>query len=188
MPDTDPDTQQPADPPDGSDLCLQCGLCCSGALFSRAPLAAEEAERCYSLGLSRYEHRGAPWFGLPCTRLDGTRCTIYEGRPAVCRTFRCRVLRRFEDGRIGRDAALEAIATARNLLDRAARHGPEARLAEFRRQALRDAEAALRPDAPPEARRQAGQMLLDCLAADEFLDAEFRLRKSAQKMGDADAA
>lgn len=116
-------------PPSGSDLCIQCGLCCNGALFGFVPLTAEEQ------ALPRHRAHGER-MPLPCEFLDGRKCTIYgEGPPRVCGEFRCRLLRRFEAGDVTLEDAMEEVAEAHRLHDAVCETlPPDTRLAEAYRE------------------------------------------------------
>jgi hypothetical protein len=98
---------------DGSQLCTACGLCCNGVLHPYATLFDAEIEQAREIGLDVFSHEGWPAFHLPCTRLDGAHCTVYERRPRVCAAFRCRLLRRLHDGEVGLDEALAIVGEAK---------------------------------------------------------------------------
>ena len=89
-----------------SELCLSCGLCCDGSLFQLVKLEPGEAQS----GLRLVPAHDA--FAQPCGCLTGTRCDIYDDRPAACRRFRCRLLAHV--GPIG--PALAIVARTRELL------------------------------------------------------------------------
>lgn len=123
----------PSDVNSDSDLCLSCGLCCSGLLHLHALLEREEVASARALGLE-VAGEGKPVFSLPCTRFNG-RCTIYEDRPHSCRTFRCALLQRLDSGDTSFQSATSVVSEARRLIDqaRAAVH-PGRLVTEFRRQ------------------------------------------------------
>ncbi len=76
-----------------STLCLHCGLCCNGSLFTHiAPRPGElEVLRAAGARVRLVERRdGSCVIGLPCPALEGTRCSAYEQRPVGCRDFVCR--------------------------------------------------------------------------------------------------
>jgi Fe-S-cluster containining protein len=99
----------------GSSLCLSCGLCCSGAIYSWAPLQDDEPET-YSSKVKVVEVDGELRMELGCPCLDGARCGIYhEGRPTVCGEYKCSLLRRTEHGSIELEAAKATVARAREL-------------------------------------------------------------------------
>lgn len=99
--------------PDGSALCLSCGLCCDGTLFKGAQTASDEFPRLRELGLPVFEsHPGKFKFKLPCAMFDG-KCSIYEqGRPRICGVFECRLLENHLAGRIGLDDAKQLVQRA----------------------------------------------------------------------------
>jgi uncharacterized protein len=101
----------PSPPPNGSNLCLPCGLCCDGSLFERARLQAGEESFATSLGMAVLDKGGG--FYLPCPLFKSC-CTIYnQPRPAVCADFKCKLLRNYENGQIGLSESLEKVQRAR---------------------------------------------------------------------------
>jgi len=76
-------------------LCMTCGLCCTGHLFSWVQIKATERSRLQQLGLTIIQpsprHHG---FRQPCPMWDGE-CAIYRSKtyPSGCRSFNCRLLR-----------------------------------------------------------------------------------------------
>lgn len=108
----------PDDRSRGSELCTQCGLCCSGALHSAAVLDSDEIESALVLGLHVLD-REKPGFALPCPRLQGTVCTIYESRPRVCARYKCQLLLDVEAGATKFGDAVAKVATAKDLVRRA---------------------------------------------------------------------
>src|SRR5437899_7968072 len=94
----------------GESLCLECGLCCNGVIFSDVKLQAEDdAFRLRRLGLSVASPSSGVEVGRfrqPCSALDGCRCTIYADRPKYCREFECLVLKGFRRGRLQAAGAL----------------------------------------------------------------------------------
>ncbi|HEX3425003.1 MAG TPA: YkgJ family cysteine cluster protein [Acidimicrobiales bacterium] len=89
-------------------ICLACGLCCDGTLFARTQLAGEEIVR-----LGRRHGTMAASMPQPCACLKDGRCGIYDERPQVCRSFRCTLLERHQDGQVGREESLRVIAAAK---------------------------------------------------------------------------
>ncbi|HEX7861643.1 MAG TPA: YkgJ family cysteine cluster protein [Verrucomicrobiae bacterium] len=84
------------DDSDASSLCVECGLCCDGSLFSEVELASDdEGAALESVGLQIEDSDDDEPAVLmqPCGALCGTRCSIYAQRPECCRTFECKVLR-----------------------------------------------------------------------------------------------
>ena len=92
-----------------SDLCLACGLCCDGSIFSHVELDEEDRERL------EIDEGCEPRLSFPCKHLSGTRCTIYPKRPKVCASYRCKTLTAFELGMISHDDAHDVIREAARL-------------------------------------------------------------------------
>ena len=99
----------------GSDLCTQCGLCCTGALHDNAVAQTAEIEQLRSRGFeisSAEKHL----FPLPCGFLKGTSCSIYHERPRACSNYRCRLLQEVEAGTTDAAAAIMKVHEAQRLL------------------------------------------------------------------------
>ncbi len=155
----------------GSDICADCGLCCDGTVFPNAHAEPHEAERLAQFGLTF--NPGENTFDLPCPRLDGPRCTIYNDRFITCRAFRCELLKAFMDGSTSLDEARASIATAKELLADALQVAPDARYAPRRFQIIIESITQSFTAEPDEAAR-----LVDVhqrtLAAERFIAATFR--------------
>jgi hypothetical protein len=79
--------------PDGSELCLQCGLCCDGTLFSYINLEEGEREFVESLGLEVVFDGDLVCSPEPCPAFTGGCCSLYQrGRPETCGSDRCGLL------------------------------------------------------------------------------------------------
>lgn len=97
-------------------ICVECGVCCSGALFDTVPLAADEERSLADLfAVERIDER--PQFRLRCPHLSDCRCTVYAKRPEICRQYRCKTLIELSDGAIAREEALRRIAAIRQAID-----------------------------------------------------------------------
>lgn len=115
-----PLTPSEADPDDGlavdstsiGSLCISCGLCCDGTLFDEVPLSPSEGASALWSGLYD-EDREA--MSPPCTWHDGHLCTVYEDRPAACRSFECLLILRIRRGEVSWDEAREAITAMKSL-------------------------------------------------------------------------
>ena len=101
-------------PSPGSALCVQCGLCCTGALHDAAVLDPDEVSPALAVGLPVLD-RKRPGFKLPCPKLEGTMCSIYGNRPRVCGRYRCNLLQEFEAGNVALSDALDRVKTAKAL-------------------------------------------------------------------------
>jgi uncharacterized protein len=92
--------------------CVGCGLCCDGTIFERERTSADEVDRLRSEGLTVVEEGNNYYFQHPCRFADHGRCTIYETRFAVCRTFRCKVLKAYQKGEIELEEAKHRVNKA----------------------------------------------------------------------------
>lgn len=104
-------------PRDGSNLCLECGLCCDGTLFSNITVVADERAYVESLGLQVAED---PVVGLaapqPCSAFVDGCCALYQvGRPATCGDYQCSIVRGFTGGTANLDDCLSVIRLVRSL-------------------------------------------------------------------------
>jgi hypothetical protein len=144
--------------------CVGCGLCCDGTMFERVRAEAEEEQRILNSGLSLDEEKGIRYFPLPCPHSVGGRCGIYEGRFTKCRTFRCKLLKAYHDGKIDIREAAEKIGNALKLRDAVAAQEPEAVLLTERIRIRRQANFA----------KERSKLLLHMAALDYYLDVHFR--------------
>lgn len=110
------------------DICLACGLCCTGAIFADVRLQpGDEPSPLQASGLplrlspprklSVPAHPAAVpvrsfRFSQPCVCFDACGCRIYASRPRHCRLFECGVLRSLKAGRTTRKTALRIIHSA----------------------------------------------------------------------------
>lgn len=95
-------------------LCPACTLCCNGVLFADVRLQeGDDTQRLAALGVVLKRGSSITRFLQPCGCLDGKLCRIYRDRPARCRKFECRLLKRAEAGEVSERAALRSIRNAR---------------------------------------------------------------------------
>lgn len=147
-------------------LCTACGLCCTGALHTKARLDPDEVEPAAMAGLPVRFDDPTLSFSLPCPKLEGTICTIFPKRPRVCGAYACRLLEEVSRGR-SLDHALPLVVEAQRL--------------------VQETFAVLPPDTSlPRARdlRATGQAsaaaTLRTFALDHFLDRHFRAANESQ--------
>jgi len=90
-----------------SNLCLDCGMCCDGTLFENFRIKYPKESHLFSIDQQYIPQR--------CEHLDNCNgCKIYEKRPKVCSTYKCPVLRKYEEGDISFQNALEHITSVKN--------------------------------------------------------------------------
>ncbi|HEX4738355.1 MAG TPA: YkgJ family cysteine cluster protein [Allosphingosinicella sp.] len=99
-------------------LCLRCGLCCSGVIFDDVPVQEEEAGRLKTLGFDVRQQKDALRFRQPCTLFSGVLCSVYAERPAACRKFECKLLRRHQDHQVSDEEASSVVDAAKALVER----------------------------------------------------------------------
>lgn len=106
-----------------SQLCLNCGLCCNGALFRDVELQPGDDAAFYSSqGLAVEGVKTKVRFPQPCAALCAdNRCRIHADRPTHCRDFECGVLMAVLAGSMDIPAALRTIGQARRSADRVLR-------------------------------------------------------------------
>lgn len=101
-------------PDGGASICVGCGLCCDGTLFSHLA-ALDEGDLglpLQMLGVELIYEADPPAFALPCPAVADGVCTIYDlHRPRACHEFECDVALAVADGRL-------AVADARAIITR----------------------------------------------------------------------
>ena len=104
--------------PNGSDLCLACGLCCNGVLFDQGVLLPTEFNLAHEIGLTILagDDNEMPTFRMPCPCFQQGRCSTYRKRPEACGRYRCDLLQALKTQEIDLDAALEQVAQAKALI------------------------------------------------------------------------
>lgn len=113
-------------------ICVGCGLCCDGTLFSHLGVIDESdlGRPLEALGVAVIVEADPPVFALPCPAFDGHCCTIYSlKRPVACGWFECAVSAAVASGEMPRATARSIIDGTRALRDRVrAGDAPEAEL------------------------------------------------------------
>ena len=105
-----------------STLCLHCGMCCDGTLFTHVPLRPTEAGPLKALGLPVTEREdGTPILPQRCAALEGRTCTAYAQRPEGCRRYHCNLFSALSEGEVSLEEALATVDGAHAL--RAAANG-----------------------------------------------------------------
>ena len=160
---------------DASVLCVGCGMCCNGVLFTNARAEPDEVPRLRALGLEVEQVRGERLqFRLPCPHHHDGHCGIYSDRFLKCRTFRCALLKRLDSGETGLAEAQATVARAKAMLARVTDLDPA--WGQFR---MRDEQrSAPAPAEEGEAAARRRRLTIEALALDLFLDRKFRNRKA----------
>jgi uncharacterized protein len=99
-------------------LCLGCGLCCDGTIFSEVPLKPEDQVAPLTAGGIHVLLDNDPHvFKQPCAAHKNCACTVYADRPYSCRSYQCKLLKRFKGNEVSMDEALRIIRIAVTLKD-----------------------------------------------------------------------
>jgi len=91
------------------DICLACGLCCDGTLFSHVTL--QDGDDSDALATLELEHVDEAYgFVQPCQALDSCgSCQVYDDRPVMCAKFECDLLKRAKEKHTSKTDALDII-------------------------------------------------------------------------------
>ena len=145
--------------------CVGCGLCCDGTIFWRAKAEPGEEQRLVSAGLELMKEGEKLWFAHPCRFSRGGLCTIHDQeRFQVCRTFRCKLLKAYQAGEIGREEARATVQKALALRSAVTDEEPDAWLGETRRRLRRELGST----------KERPRLHLKIAALDYFLERWFR--------------
>lgn len=101
---------------DASNLCQQCGLCCTGLLFEYVTFRDEELQN-VELGSYKVKEPGKRSLPHPCQFLDGTSCGIYIDRPARCRSYACVSRQQVLNGEKALDECSARVVEIQDLLE-----------------------------------------------------------------------
>jgi hypothetical protein len=156
-----------------STLCLRCGMCCDGTLFTHVSLQPAEVPALQQRGLSLTQRAdGSPALAQHCAALDGRTCTVYADRPASCRRYHCQLYAALAEKEVSLDEALAVVDEAQSLVATVGRELPPASTGEPR-SVMQRARLAEQPEhggpLPPQAHASRER-------AEAFLDKHFRGR------------
>lgn len=99
---------------DGSELCVACGICCDGILFSSVTVTdPSEAERARALRIPVHVVDERHFFDQPCSALGDKGCSIYTERPLLCHAYRCLLLKQVDAGTMPLADAVRTVEEAR---------------------------------------------------------------------------
>lgn len=100
-----------------STLCLSCGLCCDGSLFTHVGLEREEVEQLRALGIPiRTLRSGTEVLPQRCSALKGRECQIYPDRPKSCAAYQCKLADALEEKSVTLEQAQAAVTKAQRLI------------------------------------------------------------------------
>src|SRR3954470_22672825 len=100
-----------------STLCLGCGLCCDGSLFTHVGLEPGEVEQLHQLGIPTKTLRsGTEVLGQRCCALKGKACQIYADRPSSCAAYNCELAKALLEEKVTLPEAQATVAKAQRLI------------------------------------------------------------------------
>ncbi len=113
-----PNPVPPADPDAAASVvCLACGLCCEGALYTHVGLREDEIAFAEGLELKVVHlDKGrvtGDFYLLPCHYLVDKKCSIYQERFEVCRTYQCMLTENVRAGVVEQDTAVGIVKDLR---------------------------------------------------------------------------
>ncbi len=92
---------------DLENICLACGICCTGTLIGFVQLESEEFPALRNI-LEIEESDDIGFFLQPCKKFcDG--CTIYSQRPRQCASFECALLKSVDQKELAFKTAVEIV-------------------------------------------------------------------------------
>jgi len=88
-----------------NNICIQCGLCCNGTLFSWGNIGSNEVlDELFKTETIKTDGNETNVFSQPCQFLKNCSCSIYNSetpkRPLVCSKFKCKLLNNYEANQI----------------------------------------------------------------------------------------
>jgi uncharacterized protein len=96
---------------DSTNLCLSCGHCCEGTVIGFVQLDHEELPVLKEL-MEIEEASVGGFFLQPCSRYCNG-CTIYSQRPKHCASYKCGLLKSFEQNELDFDSAIKIVEEVR---------------------------------------------------------------------------
>lgn len=96
-------------------ICITCGFCCDGTIFSTATLQrGEKGNLPEKIEENYFVKDDKEYFKLPCQYFS-YKCTIYTREKAiVCSAYRCQLLKDLAEKKITKRKALEKISLAKS--------------------------------------------------------------------------
>ena len=161
--------------------CIGCGLCCDGTLFDHGVVAKGEEPRLLRHGMELVTRGDKKVFMQPCRSASCGQCTNYQDRFDVCRSFRCRLLKRYQAGEVTLAEARATVGKAVELVAAVKADDPDLAQLTYRRSLRAQLTEQMQTSSNVD-RRALGRRLLAIVALDEFLDTRFRRQAAEPKM------
>ena len=101
---------------DGTKLCLECGLCCTGLFHTGALIyTKEDKEYAKAFNAEFFFDEEDEYFKLPCPVYEG-KCTIYPHNPSVCQKHECDLLKSINDHQINLGESIDIVHEMKKLV------------------------------------------------------------------------
>ncbi len=170
-------------------LCVRCGLCCDGTLFERGRIFADDdLARLEADGFILIATARGTGFAQPCPHHQNGLCAVYhQGRPQVCHTFRCALLRRVDAGELAWAEALARIERTVALVERIQAQLPVQSDHERKSLKQRMADWQQAQAAGIDVRRTFAPLLLDFAGLQHILDQHFRVKPQKERADELSA-
>ena len=102
---------------DGTKLCLECGLCCTGIFFHKAHIYTQEDRNIVkAFNGDIIFHKEEEYFKIPCPAYEG-KCTIYPHYPSVCQDHRCALLNSINKHEINLEKSIIVVKEMKKLVN-----------------------------------------------------------------------
>lgn len=103
-----------------NNICIKCGLCCDGTLFSWANIEPNEViDKLFPIETIKIDKSDKKTFSLPCQFLSNCLCSIYASetpkRPLTCIKFKCKLLQKYEANQITYSESITLIKKTKEL-------------------------------------------------------------------------
>ena len=145
--------------------------------FARAPVSEDEACSLAAHGLDLFDFKGVRQFRQPCPLLKEGHCTIYESRPKVCRDYRCKMLKRHENGELEPGEGRRRVAEAKALRSAVVARDPEGAMHDRRASLWRSLSDAVTKASGNE-KQELAKRLLAVAAFEAYIRQWFRSKSS----------
>ena len=107
----------------GDQICLSCGLCCTGLLFDHIDLKTDEIELASQLGLTPYQKKvDYDAFRLPCSCFMDSKCSTYAHRPKRCSHYQCKLLYEYLQRTTSFEESIKLVRKALSLMETVYQH------------------------------------------------------------------
>lgn len=155
-------------------------------MFNHANVELEEKQQVVSTGLIVNEKLGKLSFDQPCKFYCHNLCAIYEQRPGVCISYRCKLLNKLNKDEVGLDAALDKVKMLRALQNRLADVMPNAKHSPITSAEVYEMAATIDQHDPAQ-RKQYGIFLMSATKFIGMLTDHFWRKESPGKAAEANS-